>query len=72
METGYLPDGPDVWRVSCYYDIEQFDTLEKALNYMENKLNKNSGKILVLQKVNLRKVNLSTPKLEPEVDKLGR
>ena len=58
---GYLPNGPTVWRVSYCAKFEQFETLEKALNYMKNQLITENKHMLLLQKVNLKEVELPKP-----------
>lgn len=58
MKSGYLPNGPTVWRVSYGYQFEQFETLEKAINYMKINMENKNKHMLLIQKVNLKKVEL--------------
>ena len=67
----YLPNGPTVWRVSYGYQFEQFETLTKDMKYLKINMENKTKHMLLIQKVNLKKVELVKPKFEV-VDRLGR
>ena len=67
MSIGYLPNGPTVWRVSYGYEFEQFETLDKALNYMKQNMENKGKHMFLIRKVNLRKVEIFKPKFEQVV-----
>jgi len=52
----YLPNGPEVWRISYGYQFEQFDTLEKAMRYIRDNLESKNKHMLLIQRVNLREI----------------
>ena len=67
MSTGYLPNGPTVWRVSYGYKFEQFETLDKAINYMKTNMENKSKHMLLIQRVNLRQIEIVKPVFEQVV-----
>ena len=55
---GYLPEGPEVFRVSYGYQFKQFDLLPKALRYIDKELKSHKKHMLTIQRVNLKEVKL--------------
>lgn len=57
-EIGYKVEGPQVWRVSYGFQFEQFETVDKALDYMKKNLISKGKHMLLLQRVNLKEVKI--------------
>ena len=61
---GYLPNGPEVWRVTYGGKIKQFEHIDKALNYMKEKLLKKHNHQLSLNRVNLQETEINETKFK--------
>ena len=68
MSIGYLPNGPTVWRVSYGYEFEQFETLDKSLNYMKQNMENKGKHMLLIRKVNISKVEIFKPSVDTRYD----